>query len=77
MSDWTANLRALGKGAAKDVQDVLRAAQAAGGWTGRRLKNGHVMLRHAGGATASIPATPSDYRSIRNARAQIKRGGAK
>jgi hypothetical protein len=77
MNEWTKNLRALNRGASKDIQEVLRVAQEAGGWSGRKLKKGHILLRHDGGGTASVPFTPSDHRAVKNLRAQIRRQGTR
>lgn len=77
MSDWTGNLRELGVGAGKEIKSALDFADRAGGWMGRRLKNGHIMLRHSGGGSTVLSATPSDRRAGMNARAMIKREGVR
>lgn len=71
--EWTENLRTLGKGAARDIQQVLEFAEQTGGWSGRTLRNGHIMLRHCGGGSTVLSRTPSDSRALKNATAQIRR----
>ena len=60
----------------KDVKQLLEKAEAAG-WTTKRTGGGHYCLRPPSPRTGQvfIPSTPSDGRSLRNARAMLKRWG--
>jgi predicted RNA binding protein YcfA (HicA-like mRNA interferase family) len=52
----------------------LTRALLAKGWTLRYLRNGHLRLEHPGGVhSVVIPGTPSDWRSWRNFRADVRR----
>lgn len=58
-----------------DLRALFREVEAAG-WSVERGGGGHYKIRNADGQiVASSPATPSDYRSIRNVRAQLRRAG--
>ena len=39
----------------------------------RRTGSGHIFWRHPSGVRYVTPSSPSDYRGIRNARAEIRR----
>lgn len=46
------------------------------GWTvTRRRGSGHLAWRSPDGAVVFTPSTPSDYRSSKNSRAQLRRAG--
>lgn len=46
-------------------------------WIVRREKAGHIKIRdRAGSLVATLPSSPSDHRSMANARAQLRRAGA-
>ncbi|MFT8522717.1 hypothetical protein [Gluconobacter oxydans] len=55
----------------------LRRQAAALGWTASRTNGGHLRWPHEMGGLVFRPSTPSDVRSIRNTRAQIKRETSK
>lgn len=55
----------------KDVSRIVDAVEMAGGSASVR-GSGHVLLR-LGGKSVTLPSTPSDHRSLLNARAQVKR----
>jgi predicted RNA binding protein YcfA (HicA-like mRNA interferase family) len=43
------------------------------GWSASKTSHGHWRLRHANGSTVVIPSTPGDWRSLHNAKANLKR----
>jgi hypothetical protein len=51
-----------------DLRALVQAAQAAG-WRVERAA--HIKLRGAGGLIV-LPSTPSDWRSVQNARAMLR-----
>lgn len=48
------------------------------GWEVRELNSGHLQVRDPtdGRVMGSIPGTPSDWRALKNAKANLKRSGA-
>jgi predicted RNA binding protein YcfA (HicA-like mRNA interferase family) len=57
------------------LRKLARVAKEAG-WTITRTRGDHLRWRHPGGATVITPSTPNGgNRSIRNARADLKRAG--
>ncbi len=59
----------------KEVEALLRAAVEQG-FTWRRTAKNHIQVRATGGQIIAIGSgTPSDGRSIKNFRADLKRGG--
>jgi predicted RNA binding protein YcfA (HicA-like mRNA interferase family) len=57
----------------RPAYDVLRRH----GWTVEQSRGGHVKWRDAEGRVAcSCPLTPSDYRSMKNTLAQLRRAAA-
>ena len=61
----------------KEVEQLIRVAEDQG-WRTRRTKRGHVVFYAPDGeGTAGTGGTPSDHRSIKNFRAQLKRLGLK
>lgn len=77
--EWTSNLGSLTRGVSKDLQKELREAADRGGWTGARLKSGHIMLRHVRGGQVLVSSSSGDRRSFLQVRTQMRRaenGGA-
>ncbi len=59
----------------KEVKALLATAEEQG-FTWHFTKNCHVQVRNAAGlAVAGNGGTPSDYRAIKNFRAQLRRAG--
>ena len=56
------------------VREMQRRIEEAGGEV-RRSKSGHYKIYFEGRLIASLPATPSDWRSERNDIAQMRRAG--
>lgn len=69
---WTEDLGTVGKGADKQVRQLLADLQAEGGWTGC-LNQGHIKLRHDSGISYVMARTPSDARATVNSLADIRR----
>lgn len=61
------------RGVRTDVRDLLRSAEKAGAHIERRRR--HYAVHHGGRIIATVPSTPSDHRSLKNARATIRRAG--
>lgn len=59
-------------GAHKDVRQLLRKAEAQG-CTVSRTKSGHWRLSRPGRPYVTVANSPSDARSLKNARADAKR----
>lgn len=57
----------------RDVDEILRVAKAAGAEI-KAQKHGYAVVVD-GAIVTSIPRTPSDHRSLKNARASLRRGG--
>lgn len=59
----------------KEIDNIIRAAKAQG-FTEKKRKNNHVTLFAPDGSPATtLPSTPSDYRSLKNCLAALKRHG--
>lgn len=58
----------------RDVQDLAKQAQAAG-WRVEQTRNGHLRFLGPNGQIVICSGTPSDCRSVKNTRAQLRRGG--
>jgi hypothetical protein len=58
----------------KDLRRLIRDLVAQG-FTTRTTTKGHVAVKRAGLTVAVLAGTPSDYRSTRNALAQLRRAG--
>lgn len=56
-----------------EVRTLLDAARAAGARV-RRTRSGHWQVFAPGGIVI-VPSTPSDWRGLRNARAELRRAG--
>jgi predicted RNA binding protein YcfA (HicA-like mRNA interferase family) len=59
-----------------DPRELIRWARRRG-WTASKTNNNHWRLRHANGSTVFMPSTPSDWRSLHNAKAELKRAERK
>jgi hypothetical protein len=55
----------------KDIRDLIAWAKTFG-WSVER-KAAHIVLRHENGASTTLPHTPSDHRSVANARRDLLR----
>jgi predicted RNA binding protein YcfA (HicA-like mRNA interferase family) len=53
---------------------LLKQAEAAGCQV-RNTRGGHVQIKAPGGGIVTASATPSDPRSVKNTRAQLRRAG--
>jgi hypothetical protein len=60
-------------GTRPDVRSLLRAADKAGAHIERRRR--HFAVHHDGRIITTVPTTPSDHRSLKNARATLRRAG--
>ena len=58
----------------KDLKKILKAAQAAGFET-RTTRKGHIEVTKDGRRITTFAGTASDYRSIRNGLAALRRAG--
>ena len=58
----------------KDLRKILDALEAAG-FTVRRTTKGHYTVGRDGHRITTLPGTPSDHRSMRNALAKLKPHG--
>lgn len=59
----------------KKVQALLQEIEARPGWATERAKRGHWKIRHEGRLVTVLPVSPSDWRSLKNARAVLRRAG--
>jgi predicted RNA binding protein YcfA (HicA-like mRNA interferase family) len=55
-----------------DPKELLRWARGRG-WTANKTRGGHWRLRHPNGAIVFMSSTPSDWRTMHNARAKLLR----
>ena len=62
------------KSCKRELRALLEYAQQHG-WDCRLTSNGHYRLAGPDGALVFTGSTPSDMRSVRNARAQLRRHG--
>lgn len=62
------------RAARKDVEALLSEAENAGAAISR-AGSGHFKIKTREGKTMTVPSTPSDHRSLDNARAQMRRIG--
>ncbi|MGH3263010.1 MAG: hypothetical protein ACRDNS_13535 [Trebonia sp.] len=74
MNKWTHAIARLAT-PDREVRNFLRELQGDGGWEGRLTSKGHIQLRHADVPKVIfvLPSTPSDWRSVRNTRSDIRR----
>jgi hypothetical protein len=56
----------------RDLQKLVTYAQGRG-WTVTKTAGGHIRLAHANGAVIFTGSTPSDWRAVRNATADLRR----
>lgn len=70
MSDWEP--LSTPRGMCREARDLVRELVREGGWEMRRGKR-HLMVRLAGGGITTIPGSPSDWRSLKNTRADLDR----
>lgn len=59
------------RGASKDVRQFLKKAKRRG-WAAEMTKNNHIRLCRRG-ATVFCPLTPSDWRSLKDVQAKMRR----
>ncbi|QCV96503.1 hypothetical protein [Acidipropionibacterium acidipropionici] len=59
----------------KDVTQLITRLSRQEGITVRRTSKNHYRVYRDGLMIAGIPATPSDWRSLRNAKAKLRRAG--
>jgi len=59
---------------ARTQEDLLKAATRAG-WTVTRTRGNHIRVTSPTGESTNTGSTPSDYRSVKNFRATLKRMG--
>ncbi|QNL30197.1 hypothetical protein SEA_MARIOKART_70 [Gordonia phage Mariokart] len=59
----------------REVKDLIREIEQAGGEIRRSKRNAHLKVYLNGNLIGTISATPSDWRSIKNSRAQLRRNG--
>lgn len=58
----------------KEVRQLLRKAKKQG-WDVSKRKSNHLLLESPDGATVMVPCSPSDWRSMKNCEAELKRAG--
>jgi hypothetical protein len=63
------------RGVSREVQDLLIKAENLGCAIEHGAK--HVQVKVPGGGIVTMPKTPSDHRSIPNAKSQLRRAGLK
>ncbi|AWN04272.1 HicA-like toxin [Gordonia phage Sour] len=64
----------MARGMSKDVAKLVAEVEAAGAEV-RRAKGQHLKVYLDGHLIGTIPSTPSDWRSLKNARSQLRRNG--
>ncbi len=62
------------KAATPEIKKLLRRAKAAG-WSATISGGGHIRLQHPEGGLIFGPMTPSDHRSYKNFRSELKKRG--
>lgn len=60
----------------KDIAQLIRRLERLRGWTVELKKGGHYAAKGPELVLYFFSATPSDYRSIRNIRAELRKRGA-
>lgn len=58
----------------KDLRKMVKALEKQG-FTVRQTKNNHYNVTRDGAYIVTLPGTPSDWRSMKNALAALRRGG--
>lgn len=56
------------------LKALLKAVKDAG-WPIEQTKKGHHLIRPPSGPLILVSGTPSDWRGLKNARAQLRRAG--
>lgn len=74
ISKVTESNAALRKVTNKDWRDLYRAA-AEQGCLLTPVSNGHIKITYPNGETRQLPGTPSEYRGLKNQRAEMRRQG--
>ena len=59
----------------KEVGQLIKQIEAAGGIVTKSKRNGHYKVYFEGRLITVLASTASDHRSIKNARSQCRRGG--
>ena len=60
----------------KEIRALAKLAEAQG-WTVTRTRNGHLKWVSPQGSVVISPSTPSDWRSMKNHLAHLRRAGFK
>lgn len=61
----------------KDVGRLIKKVRSQPGWSARLVRAGHWRITGPHGALVFMASTPSDSRGLRNARAELRRRGAR
>jgi predicted RNA binding protein YcfA (HicA-like mRNA interferase family) len=59
----------------KDMKEIVRQLRKQG-WDVSPTRNGHFRARSPNGSVYTLPHSPSDRRSVKNARSDLRRLGA-
>lgn len=73
MSEYQAFSKKDIKNLHRDLQDLALEAQAKHGALAKKTSKGHLLLKFPNGQTVLLSGTPSDHRTVKNSRAQIRR----
>lgn len=57
----------------REVRELIEWAEQNGWHVERLTGKSHVFMRHENGSTCTFASTPSKYRSLKNARANLER----
>jgi hypothetical protein len=57
------------------MRQLIALVREAPGWTVSLTGGGHYRIKPPAGRLLFVPSTPSDWRSIRNARADLRKLG--
>ena len=72
--EWTTDLKRLGRGTPRATRDLLAELGVTGKWSGCDLGSGHIGLRREGRrGMVVVSRSASDWRALRNTRAEIRR----
>lgn len=61
---------------ASEISQLIRKVRRLPGWTVELRKAGHYLATSPSGEQCFMPRSPSDWRSLLNVRAQLRRLGA-